>query len=587
MSPTIRSKGGLPLFVGGMVAGADKCCECGTNPCWCPDYCQYKIEVVSPEECKVSTEYDCYGSRVANSTAPPLIESVLDPFSGVLDCVGEASGISTLNCGNFGYAQMNNAFMESYGLEAGVYSVIAKRKALGTYFGALADVSYKVMVFCLLNGQSDQAKPNIFIQLDLFARVSNADASLGEQFFYARTARKIVRIDNENCEKAGDRMCSYLNDTNRRIANFQTPLEFTLSFSTTSFGDYEDDLLSGREYGHYDDVLNSLVETGFAATFRITSRPSCGPCADAPEFSGTAGTTTNTHTFPSAPQCIWFEGYDARYTVKIEGNVVYDSEESVPYASRCVSKQDGETDIEVIVDASGPWRYTLCDECPPVLTLQPCCKRMSTVSCGDVEIRRCFSEGVLIDSIYSSPEELVCPNASDAATCPDGDCTSNGYIPAPSAPYNCLNGAFQDGAWVTVSGWSAYTGDRSALDADLLALYEEVESKVNQTFHVPFDCLGSSQVTLDLGAGESRDTRDCSGAHWFATVTVNLCARTASVAVYNLACFDSTDIQIDLGELTSLTVPCNSWTGCICEGYDDTIPINFFIGGGSVTVSSS
>jgi hypothetical protein len=30
MSPTIRSKGGQPLFIGGMVAGADKCCDCGS-----------------------------------------------------------------------------------------------------------------------------------------------------------------------------------------------------------------------------------------------------------------------------------------------------------------------------------------------------------------------------------------------------------------------------------------------------------------------------------------------------------------------------------------------------------------------------
>jgi hypothetical protein len=179
--------------------------------------------------------------------------------------------------------------MESYGLQAGVYSVIAKHKSRGTYFGsALADVSYQVRVFCSLNGQDDQEKPHIFIQLDLFARVWNEDASMGEQFFYARWARKIVRIDNENCEKAGNRMCLYLNDANRRIANFQTPLEFTLSVATTSFGDYEDDTLSGREYGHYEDVLNSLVDTGFSATFRVTSRPSCreAGCTCGPELYG-------------------------------------------------------------------------------------------------------------------------------------------------------------------------------------------------------------------------------------------------------------------------------------------------------------
>lgn len=227
-----------------------------------------------------------------------------------------------------------------------------------------------------------------------------------------------------------------------------------------------------------------------------------------------------------------------------------------------------------------------CCAGPPPPPPPSCCSKLDACDNGTL-IRKCdkYKPSECCGSHQEDAESLQ--TSCGGENPPVTSCEENGYFPSPSAPYNCLNGAFQNGAWVEVSGWSAYTGDRSALDADLLALYEEVESKVNQTFHVPFDCLGSSQVTLDLGAGESRETRDCSGAHWFATITVNLCARTASVAVYNLACFDSTDIQIDLGELTALTAPCNSWTGCICEGYDDTIPINFFIGGGSVTVSSS
>ena len=230
----------------------------------------------------------------------------------------------------------------------------------------------------------------------------------------------------------------------------------------------------------------------------------------------------------------------------------------------------------------------LCCAGPPPPPPPSCCSKLHSCANGIV-IKKC--DKYVPSQCCSSDQQN---NESAVASCggenpPVTSCEENGYFPSPNAPYNCLNGAFQSGAWVEVSGWAAYTGDTSGLSADDIALIAEVEAKVNRTFHVPFDCLGSAQVTLDLGAGESRDTRDCSGAHWFATVTVNLCVRTASVAVYNLACYDATDIQIDLGDLTAISVPCNSWTGCICEGYADTIPIVTVggSGGGSVTVSSS
>ena len=222
-------------------------------------------------------------------------------------------------------------------------------------------------------------------------------------------------------------------------------------------------------------------------------------------------------------------------------------------------------------------------DCPlPVPPDVQCCKRIA--NCGGVDISTC--ETVPADvccKSHADGDDTAC----DGTPPPYTSCESGGASPNASPPYDCVNGAFAFGAWVTVSGWSAYTGDRSVVDADLVALYEEAESKVNQTFYVPFACFGSGQVTLDLGAGQSRETRDCSGAHWFAYVAVNLCARTASVSVSNNACFDSTDIQIDRGQLTAINVPCNSWTGCNCQGYTDTIPINFFVGGGRVTVWGS
>jgi hypothetical protein len=150
-----------------------------------------------------------------------------------------------------------------------------------------------------------------------------------------------------------------------------------------------------------------------------------------------------------------------------------------------------------------------------------------------------------------------------------------------------LNNTFAYGAWVTVSGWSSYSGDTSGLSDDDIALIAEVDALVNQTFFVPFTCLGTATKTFDLGLGQERDTQDCSGAHWFADVSVNLCARTASMNVRNLSCYDGTDININLSDLTAITVPCNEWTGCNCADYQDDIPLVGDVGGGTLEVSGS
>ena len=237
---------------------------------------------------------------------------------------------------------------------------------------------------------------------------------------------------------------------------------------------------------------------------------------------------------------------------------------------------------------SPPTEDGVCPCCagPPPPPPPSCCSKLEACQDGTL-IRKC--DKYVPSQCCSSHQEDV---ESAVETCGGNDppvtsCEENGYSPAPSAPYDCLDGGFQNGAWVTVSGWSAYIGDTSGLSADQIALIAEVEAKVNQTFHVPLDCLGAAEFTIDLGQGQARDEYDCSGSHWFALVSVDLCARTASVNVYNGVCYDGTDIGVDVGDLESLPVPCNSWSGCICEGYSDDIPTGTYSGGGTLTVSDS
>jgi hypothetical protein len=226
------------------------------------------------------------------------------------------------------------------------------------------------------------------------------------------------------------------------------------------------------------------------------------------------------------------------------------------------------------------------DPCPPPPP-EPCCSKTTECENGTL-INRCGSDSAQqCCSTYADDNDDAIDECSGEDP-PVTSCEENGNTPANVAPYDCINDSFQGGAWVTVSGWSAYAGDRSGLSADEIALIDELDALVNSTFFVPLTCLGAAETTIDLGEGEERDTFDCSGSNWFATVSVNLCARTASVYVSNQnpLCVAVADISINLADLTAITVPCNSWTGCNCAGYQDDIPlVGGTYGGGTLEVS--
>lgn len=305
----------------------------------------------------------------------------------------------------------------------------------------------------------------------------------------------------------------------------------------------------------------------------------CCCCTTVASGSGGSGTTVNTHEFPSGEHCIWFssEAFEVpdEFTVKVCGETVLFFESGGGLREACFQKPDGCTEVEVkVVGEEGTaWNYSLtCEGCPP-FTPQICCKSVGDETCP--EIRQCVNEGL----------EPLEPCATSTSNCEYCDIANQDI--GIGAPYDCLNNEFLGGAWVTVSGWSAYLGDTSGLSADQIALIAEVEGKVNQSFFVPIDCLGTAEVTIDLGQGQERDEYDCSGSNWFALVSINLCARTASVNVYNAGCYDGTGIGIDVGDLQSFPVACNSWTGCICEGYSDDIPTGATSGGGTLAVSAS
>jgi hypothetical protein len=219
-------------------------------------------------------------------------------------------------------------------------------------------------------------------------------------------------------------------------------------------------------------------------------------------------------------------------------------------------------------------------DCPvPSAPTVQCCQRVQ--ECGETTIAKCVSvRSDVCCKSFSYGTETDCEGSAPPYT----TCDSGGASPNDFPPYDCVNGEFSGGAWVSVSGWSSYSGDTSGLSDDDIALIAEVDALVNQAFYVPFTCFGTATKTFDLGQGQERDTEDCSGANWFADVSVNLCARTASVNVRNLSCFDGTDISINLSDLEEITVACNFWEGCNCDQYEDDIPLVGDVGGGTLSV---
>jgi hypothetical protein len=239
-------------------------------------------------------------------------------------------------------------------------------------------------------------------------------------------------------------------------------------------------------------------------------------------------------------------------------------------------------DMRVCVDPENTQGVCLpaTSDCPvPPPPMVQCCQRVQ--ECDGTTIAKCVNvRADVCCKSYSYGTETNC----EGSTPPYTSCESGGASPSNTPPYDCVNGDFAFGAWVTVSDWSV--SDPGQTDPDLLSLYAEAESKVNQSFFVPFTCLGTATKTFDLGVGAGADrttagTR-CDGANWFAEVSVNLCERTAFVGVRNDSCWDETDIQINLADLTAITVPCNSWTGCNCVAFSGA---NAGSGGGTVSVS--
>lgn len=289
------------------------------------------------------------------------------------------------------------------------------------------------------------------------------------------------------------------------------------------------------------------------------------PCGVIAAQSGGAGTTVNTYEFPSAEHCIWvvFEAYSVpdRIIVRIGGDTVWDTGSVSGQHTRCVTKPQGETSVEVTVE--GPdgtaWDYTLvCDGCPEP-EAKYCCRDSFECNPNNPALQG----GTVAFCRYVEPPSGPCSSAQCA-----GGVECDGTEPTPSggAPWDCRNGLVSGGAFVQVSGFATYRGDTSGVSACLLEIFSLVDSLMNDSWFVPLPCFGVANNYEIKGNATVCDTPVTTTVF----ISLNLCNRSVSVtATIDYVVGES--VGFSDAPLEKVQMSCNNFSACFCTNYGGEI----------------
>jgi hypothetical protein len=270
----IRLKGGMPLLVGGQVAGSQTCC-CENPPppdslCFCQNFCSYFIEVVEPSVLTVKHgPYACDGNQVFRSlgTGSLITDLLAFEITGqeLFQPFANQSVSVAFNTGSLIAASVTH--------QAGGYHEIVEA---GNRFGAFVIVS--VEVYCCVGADGESA---YCARVDLTAGAGFGFESLGYQTIGIWRRRYYGEFEiPSSCLSAPGRICDPFIQKSRHIS---TPLTITLSGDgTCSLGNL--DMISDGgigvtgglppEFPYAQDAVDDILD-GVSYTFRITSRPTC------------------------------------------------------------------------------------------------------------------------------------------------------------------------------------------------------------------------------------------------------------------------------------------------------------------------
>jgi hypothetical protein len=248
--------------------------------CYCPDFCSYFIEVVSPSRLAVkSPAAGCFSDLF---TAAIVLDEY--EFTDIL-LTPEWRYSDTYQVGR---ANADNFFAFGF-LEAQVH-----HGTTHIYDGACAqainiDLSARIRVYCgndsgFIAGEAD---PTIAPMLEVryfasFGRYNRTQTGCVSDCIPYLRYDKIIRLPSE-CFDSSDRRCSFVLPPGNRFRYIKTPLDITVdSDGVTVGGEFfpntntvidpcGPDPVFGEDFR---DFINSTVDR-HTATFRITSRPSC------------------------------------------------------------------------------------------------------------------------------------------------------------------------------------------------------------------------------------------------------------------------------------------------------------------------
>jgi hypothetical protein len=307
---------------GGLIAGSQTCC-CENPPpsgCFCGDFCQYFIEVVSPSEVAVkSLVAKCSGSYqetgvVADRDISWLDDVVLpDQFGDpTVDCF-PILGFSNEAYRGFASSRVGSS---SY---AGLYATTGVGTSYVTLPCGLPTISIgagvRVRFSCSETSGAELTDPYIDITLDVSARTSYlrfGGYPEGEESYY--TVVRGLRVSPETECYRGNAMACF--PGGKKV--IQTPLVIEATSTSTTLGawGYSYDLSGGPDAAMLEVIVNQVLDK-LAATFRITSRSSCltvpRPCDTNSDCKFYLVTITG---YPD-PGCgaestyAWFDSYEA------------------------------------------------------------------------------------------------------------------------------------------------------------------------------------------------------------------------------------------------------------------------------------
>ena len=270
MSPTIRSKGGLPLMVGGqLVAGSQACC-CENPPpppgfCSCPGWCLYQLEILSPVSWGPRPTRPCEADVINGVAQSDKIFFFEDGFYDQCEnpetCCG---GVTEPVLGIVGHT-VSRCYASIVALDT-----FSARVVYNSNLRAIADIS--VNMRC----ENDPTNPDsagIYIDFGFSVFVPGL-AGLVPIYPTRGLVKQATLKLTTYCKSSQSANCLGAEYKSYFVT---TPITFTVSNESAGLTSWNPALTFDTSIGDQSRVtscFNQLVDN-FSATFRITSRPSC------------------------------------------------------------------------------------------------------------------------------------------------------------------------------------------------------------------------------------------------------------------------------------------------------------------------